>query len=84
MIFKCPTVEFEIIAQIAKGGMGTIYKAIQKGAEGFEKIVAIKVLNPDLASDESFREMFVSEAKLVANLVHENIVQVYQLERSKG
>ena len=84
MIFKCPTVEFEIIDRIAKGGMGTIYKALQKGVEGFEKIVAIKTLNTELAADENFKRMFISEAKLVANLVHENIVQVYQLERSEG
>ncbi|MCK5843261.1 MAG: serine/threonine protein kinase [Victivallales bacterium] len=84
MIFRCPAVEFEIVDQIAKGGMGTIYKAIQKGADGFEKTVAIKTLNPDLARQTAFRDMFISEAKLVANLVHENIVQVYQLEYSDG
>lgn len=84
MIFKCPTVEFEIIDQIAKGGMGTVYRAVQKGVEGFEKVVALKSLNPELGEDESFKKMFVAEAKLVADLVHENIVQVYQLERSGG
>lgn len=84
MIFKCPTVEFEIIDQIAKGGMGTVYRAVQKGVEGFEKVVALKSLNPELALDDSFKELFISEAKLVADLVHENIVQVYQLERSGG
>jgi len=73
--------EIEIIGEIAEGGMGAVYKARQKGIEGFEKIVAVKTLLSGLAGDEKFISMFISEAKLVANLVHENIVQIYQLGR---
>jgi serine/threonine protein kinase len=70
---------YEVISQIAEGGMGSILKARKLGSAGFEKIVAIKMLRRDLAGDQKSIDNFVDEAKLVANLIHENIVQIYQL-----
>ena len=46
--------------------------------------MAVKMLNLDVSSDQEFVEMFIGEAKLVANLVHQNIVQMYQLGRIDG
>ena len=68
-----------IVRTIASGGMGTVSEAIQYGAGGFEKRVAVKEILPDACDEKSFVDMFIAEAKLVANLVHENIVQIYQL-----
>lgn len=76
-------VEYEIVETIAEGGMGTVLKAREKGIEGFEKIVAIKKLLPKFSKDRRFVQMFVKEAKMVANLVHENIVQIYQLNKTR-
>lgn len=73
-----------VIRTIASGGMGTVSEAIQYGAGGFEKRVAIKEILPSSANKPGFEEMFVDEAKLVANLVHENIVQIYQLNRCEA
>ena len=70
---------FRIEREIARGGMGTIYEVTQIGADGFEKRVAIKTLRSQLSKNERFTEMFIDEGKLVADLVHENIVQIYQL-----
>lgn len=64
---------------IAEGGMGTVYEAIQYGAEGFEKTIALKTILEEYSRDTEFVEMFIGEAKLVADLVHQNIVQIYQL-----
>jgi eukaryotic-like serine/threonine-protein kinase len=64
---------------IAEGGMGSVYEAIQYGAEGFEKTIALKTILEEFSRDPEFVEMFIGEAKLVADLVHENIVQIYQL-----
>jgi eukaryotic-like serine/threonine-protein kinase len=75
---------YRIVNKIAEGGMGAVYKAQKIGAEGFEKTVAIKTLLECYSKDRKFIDKFVSEAKLVANLVHENIVQIYQLDRHKG
>lgn len=70
---------YEIKRKIAEGGMGAVYEAMQIGVNGFQKKVAVKTLKADLVTDKRFVSMFIEEAKLVANLVHENIVQIYQL-----
>jgi len=67
--------------KVAQGGMGAIYEGRLKGAEGFEKKVAVKTLLDRWSNDARFMELFVAEAKLVCDLVHENIVQIYQLGR---
>ena len=68
-----------MIRLLARGGMGSVYEARQTGAEGFEKTIAIKTIIESFSQDPEFVRMFVGEAKLVADLVHQNIVQVYQL-----
>lgn len=75
------SVTYSLKRKIADGGMGSIYEAVQFGAEGFVKRVAIKTILPRFARQESFIASFVGEAKLVANLVHQNIVQIHQLDR---
>jgi serine/threonine protein kinase len=75
---------YKNISKIAEGGMGAVYKAQQKGTAGFEKTVAIKTLLECYSQNKNFVDRFVSEAKLVADLVHENIVQIYQLDHYKG
>lgn len=75
------SVSYFLKRRIAKGGMGAIYEAEQLGAEGFIKKVAIKTILPSFAQKESFVSSFVGEAKLVANLVHQNIVQIHHLGR---
>lgn len=76
-------VTFRLVRVVASGGMGTVYDAIQIGAEGFEKRVAIKTILPELSDDGRFVELFIQEAKLVADLVHENIIQIYQFGHTK-
>lgn len=70
---------FVLLRRIAEGGMGTIYEALQLGAEGFRKTMAIKMIREEFSDDEEFVTMFIEEAKLVADLVHQFIVQIYQL-----
>lgn len=77
------TVTFRIVRAIAAGGMGSVYEARQLGAAGFEKRVAIKTILPEFSEDQRFVELFIQEAKLVADLVHENIVQIYQFGLSR-
>jgi len=78
------SLRLSIVRTIAKGGMGRVYRAIQHGVEGFEKTVAVKTILEPYAGDEAFVRMFIGEAKLVADLVHQNIVQVYHLGRADG
>ena len=69
--------DFEIKEELGKGGMGQVFKARQIS---LDRDVAIKVLPGDLSEVEEFRERFDVEAKAVASLMHENILQIY----SKG
>jgi eukaryotic-like serine/threonine-protein kinase len=67
---------------IATGGMGSVYLAEQQGISGFKKTVAIKTIRTDLLENKNTFDMFISEAKLVADLIHENIAQVYNLSEA--
>jgi serine/threonine-protein kinase len=73
---------YKLVHKLAEGGMGAVFDAIQYGVEGFDKRVAIKTIKEEFTTNFEFVRMFIGEAKLVADLVHENIVQVYQLGRS--
>ncbi|MCX7590613.1 MAG: serine/threonine-protein kinase [Kiritimatiellae bacterium] len=75
------TMTYYLRRKIASGGMGAVYEADQLGAEGFVKKVAIKTILPTHADKETFVSSFVAEAKLAADLVHENIVQIHHLGR---
>jgi eukaryotic-like serine/threonine-protein kinase len=75
---------YEIVRKIFEGGMGVVYEAEQLGARGFVKRVAIKVVRQNYATQKQFLENFIGEAKLVADLIHTNIVQTYHLGESRG
>ena len=75
---------YDIVRKIFEGGMGIVYEAEQRGAHDFVKRVAIKIIRPNFASQKMFIENFVGEAKLVADLIHTNIVQTYQLGETNG
>ena len=77
-------IHYKIIRKIADGGMGSIYKAKLCGVAGFEKIVALKTMLPQYAEQHNFVENFINEAQLVANLIHENIVQIYMFDQVNG
>jgi eukaryotic-like serine/threonine-protein kinase len=70
---------YEITRKIFEGGMGVVYEGEQHGARDFIKRVAIKIIRPSFASQKMFIENFIGEAKLVADLIHTNIVQTYHL-----
>lgn len=75
---------YDIVRKIFEGGMGVVYEAEQHGARDFLKRVAIKVIRANYASQKTFIENFIGEAKLVADLIHTNIVQTYHLGEANG
>ena len=77
-------IRYDIVRKLFEGGMGIVYEAEQKGAQEFVKRVAIKVIRQNFASQKQFIENFVGEAKLVADLIHTNIVQTYHLGEYAG
>jgi serine/threonine-protein kinase len=82
-IIEAP-VRYEIVGELAQGGMGIVYEARQHGARGFSKRIALKVIRETYARREDFLQNFIGEAKLVADLIHTNIVQTYQLGEADG
>src|SRR5437773_9445095 len=75
---------YHVVRKIFEGGMGIVYEAEQHGARNFIKRVAIKVVRQNYATQKQFIENFIGEAKLVADLIHTNIVQTYHLGEAKG
>lgn len=75
---------YEITRLIFEGGMGVVYEAEQNGARDFVKRVAIKVIRQNYANQKTFIDNFIGEAKLVADLIHTNIAQTYQLGETRG
>jgi serine/threonine-protein kinase len=75
---------YEIVRKIFEGGMGIVYEAEQLGSREFVKRIAIKVIRQHYATQKQFIENFIGEAKLVADLIHTNIVQTYHLGETGG
>jgi serine/threonine protein kinase len=62
---------------IGRGGMGTVEVALERAADGFERVVALKRLLPEGARDPRNKEMFLREARLAALLAHPNVVHAF-------
>ncbi|MDH3728576.1 MAG: serine/threonine protein kinase, partial [Myxococcales bacterium] len=75
---------YEILTQLASGGMASVYVARAQGVAGFERLVAIKVLHPHLAYEQEFISMFLDEARLAARIRHMNVVPTLDVSDSPG
>jgi serine/threonine protein kinase len=76
--------KYEIIKRLAIGGMGEIFLARQVGISGFERLVILKSLLPELAANQKFIEQFLDEARVGATLNHPNIVGIYEVGLWQG
>lgn len=73
--------QLEIIELLGRGGMGAVYKARQKN---LNRIVALKILPPEIAGDSDFAQRFEREAQSLARLSHPHIVTIYDFGRRDG
>ena len=73
---KVPTTvgRYDLVAELASGGMGSVWLARSTGIGGFEKLVAVKVCSPILREDPEFVRSFLAEARLAARIRHPNVV----------
>lgn len=62
--------------ELGQGGMATVYLAVQ---DMLSRQVGLKVMLPDMARDVNFRNSFISEGKIIANLEHSNIVRIHDV-----
>jgi len=73
----------EVLLAIARGGMAQVWAARQHGARGFNRLVAVKTVLPELAEPE-FEEMFLEEARLAARIHHPNVCEIFELVEAGG
>ena len=76
--------KYLLVERIGVGGMAEVFKAKIFGAEGFERLVAIKRILPHLVEDDDFVKMFIDEAKIAVRLQHPNIVTIHDLGTAEG
>ncbi|MEO6143230.1 MAG: Stk1 family PASTA domain-containing Ser/Thr kinase [Dermatophilaceae bacterium] len=72
---------YRVLSHLANGGMATVYVALD---QRLDRKVALKVMRPDLANDESFVSRFRREARSAAMLSHPNVVAVYDQGEDDG
>jgi len=74
-----PFGKYYLLERINVGGMAEVFRAKAFGVEGFERLVAVKRILPNIAEDKEFIRMFIEEAKLSVQLNHANIAQIFDL-----
>jgi len=75
---------YRLCFELASGGMATVYLARVEGEQGFQKVVALKVVHRHLAHEREFVEMFLDEARLVSAIDHPNVCQVFDFGEVGG
>jgi serine/threonine protein kinase len=72
---------YRILRELGRGGMGVVYKAEDLK---LKRIVALKVMAPNLAADAASRLRFVREAVAMAKVHHDNIVAIHAIDEDNG
>jgi len=79
-----PFGRYTLLRKLATGGMGEVFLARLSGDGGFEKLLVIKKMRPELASDAEFVSRFQDEAHVLVQLQHPAIAQVYDMGEAEG
>ncbi|MCC7535255.1 MAG: serine/threonine protein kinase [Deltaproteobacteria bacterium] len=75
---------YEVLAELASGGMASVFIARAVGVAGFQRLVAVKALHPHLARETEFISMFLDEARLAARIHHPNVVATLDISEGQG
>lgn len=76
--------KYELLHRLGIGGMGEVFVARESGVAGVKRLVAVKVMLPELAEDPGKVDSFIDEARIAALLSHPNIVQTYDFGEDDG
>ncbi len=72
---------YQIIEEIGRGGMGRVYKALDKE---LDRVVALKMIKPELSSKPGIVERFKKEIKLAGHISHKNVCRIHDLGEAEG
>ncbi len=72
---------YQIIEELGKGGMGRVYKVLDKEVNAK---VALKLIKPEIASDKKTIERFRNELKVARDIAHKNVCRMYHLGKEEG
>lgn len=72
---------YKLVRKIGEGGMATVYLAVQ---ESLDREVALKIMSPALAANETFREQFMKEGRIAAKLTHPHLMTVHDIGSENG
>jgi len=78
-VLQSAAFRYDLIRSIGKGGMAEVFLAAQKSASGIHRLTVVKRILPQLVSNPTVTSMLLDEARIAAQLNHNNIVQVYEL-----
>ncbi len=76
--------KYQLASIAGEGGMATVYKAVVRGAAGFQRTVAVKHIKPEYRALKNYIDMFIEEARVGSELAHPNIVQVHDFVSEAG
>lgn len=75
---------YELLCVLAQGGMGTVWLARMTGKHGFERLVALKTILATYGNDRQFCDMFLDEARIAAQIDHENVARILEIGEDRG
>jgi serine/threonine-protein kinase len=75
---------YEVVAEVAHGGMAAVYAVRRSSIGGFDKILAMKVLLPHLQNERQYVDMFLDEARIASRIEHPNVVHVFDVGEHQG
>jgi serine/threonine-protein kinase len=76
--------KYQLVSLAGEGGMASVYKAVVRGAAGFQRTVAVKHIKPEFRALKNYIDMFIEEARVGSELAHPNIVQVHDFCSESG
>ena len=75
-----PFGRYQLLSLLGKGGMARVYRGVLSGPMGFEKQVALKLIDTDYTRDEKFLQALTNEARLGGQIHHRNVVEIYEFD----
>jgi serine/threonine protein kinase len=75
---------FQLVWELGRGGMATVWIAVERTGTGKHRLVALKAMLPKLAQRPDFRSMFLDEGQIVRSIEHPSVVRVYEVGEDQG